>query len=108
MSTYARIVDGFALDCQVASDIAELATRFNPDWLATHTFSMVPDGTVHGAYDNGDGTFTNPSAPPDPDPVQPQPTISDLQQQIAALTNAVAIAVPAAAAALQQNQIKGS
>lgn len=60
MSTYGRLVGGYALDCQVASSLAELAERFHPDWLARNPFSQVPDGTLHGATDNGDGTFTNP------------------------------------------------
>ena len=64
MTTYARLVNGFALDCQVAASAAELAARFHPAWLAANPFTVVPDGTIHGARDNGNGTFTNP--PPTP------------------------------------------
>lgn len=63
MTTYARLVDGFAVDCQVAANTAELSARFHPDWYAAHPFSVVPDGTLHGAKDNGNGTFTNPPSP---------------------------------------------
>lgn len=60
MTTYARIVDGRAYDCQTASSPAELAKRYHPQWLAANPFTVVPDGTLHGAVDNGNGTFTNP------------------------------------------------
>ena len=65
MTTYARLVNGHALDCQTAASATELAARFHPSWLAANPFTVVPDGTVHGARDNGNGTFTNP-APPAP------------------------------------------
>jgi len=61
MTTYARIVSGYALDCQVAATATELSARFHPDWLTANPFTVVPDGTIHGAKDNGDGTFTNPT-----------------------------------------------
>lgn len=61
MSTFARIFDGFALDCQVADSEMELASRFHPEWLSNNPFVIVPGGTLHGARDNGDGTFTNPA-----------------------------------------------
>jgi len=64
MTTFARIVGGYAVDCQTASSIEVLATRFHPEWLAKNPFVIVPDGTLHGALDNGNGTFTNPSPPP--------------------------------------------
>lgn len=64
MTTYARLVNGHALDCQVAASVADLAERFHPAWLAANPFSIVPDGTLHGAKDNGNGTFTNPPVPP--------------------------------------------
>ncbi len=60
MTTFARVLGGYALDCLTASDASGLAARFHPDWLAAHPFVIVPDGTKHGAADNGDGTFTNP------------------------------------------------
>ena len=70
MKTFARIVDGFAIDIQIADSLADLATRFNPEWLARNPFTQVPDGTEHGAFDNGDGTFTNPT-PPVPEAPKP-------------------------------------
>lgn len=70
MTTFARIVGGFALDCQIAATATELAARFHPEWLAKNPFIVVPDGTLHGALDNGNGTFSNPLPPV---PVVPQP-----------------------------------
>lgn len=67
MTTYARIVDGHAVDIVVTPP--ELNERFHPEWLARQNFVVVPDGTEHGATDNNDGTFTNPPAPPPPAPV---------------------------------------
>lgn len=64
MTTYARLVGGVALDCQVAGSTTELAARFHPAWLADNSFTVVPDGTTHGAKDNGNGTFTNPTGSP--------------------------------------------
>lgn len=61
MTTYARLVDGFALDCQVAECTADLSGRYHPEWFSRQSFVVVPDGTIHGAENNGDGTFTNPS-----------------------------------------------
>lgn len=68
MTTFARLVGGYALDCQIVATAAELAARFHPDWLAANPFAVVPDGTVHGATENGDGTFTNPAPPSEPSP----------------------------------------
>lgn len=59
MTTFARIVGGFAIDCRVQASATELAACFHPDWLAKNPFVQVPDGTLHGAKDNGNGTFTN-------------------------------------------------
>lgn len=64
MSTFARIVDGIAVD--VKTTPPSLGEQFNPEWLARQTFIQVPDGTLIGAQDNGDGTFTNPVIPPAP------------------------------------------
>lgn len=61
MTTFARIVDGYAIDCRVHTSATELAACFHPSWLAVNPFVVVPDGTAHGAKDNGDGTFTNPA-----------------------------------------------
>ena len=63
MTTYARIVNGVALDCRVQASASELVACFHPDWLTAHPFVVVPDGTLHGAKDNGNGTFTNPPPP---------------------------------------------
>lgn len=71
MTTYARIVGGHATDIQIVASAAELAARFHPAWLAANPFVVVPDGTSHGARDNGNGTFTNP-APPSPSTPAPR------------------------------------
>lgn len=59
MSTYARIVSGYAVDVVVTPPL--LNERFNAEWLAHQTFIVVPDGTQNGAKDNGDGSYTNPA-----------------------------------------------
>lgn len=64
MTTFARLVNGYALDCRVHASATEMTACFHPDWLAANPFTVVPDGTIHGAKDNGNGTFTNPPAPP--------------------------------------------
>lgn len=48
MTTYARLVDGHALDCCVHANAEELAACFHPEWLAANPFSAVPDDTRHG------------------------------------------------------------
>lgn len=69
MTTFARLINGVALDCQIGT-VSDLATRFHPVWLSKNPFTEVPDGTLHGAKDNGDGTFSN--------PVIVQPALIDL------------------------------
>lgn len=64
MTTYAHIIDGFAVDVVVTPP--ELKDRYHPDWLARNPFNVVPDTDIHGellrsgAIYNGDGTFINP------------------------------------------------
>lgn len=81
MTTYARISGGFALDCQVATSLDDLKSRFHPEWLAAHPFVVVPDGTIHGAKDNGNGTFTNPP-PPTPPTIDVELTRKDFRNHI--------------------------
>ncbi len=98
MTTFARLVDGVALDCQILATATELAARFHPEWLAKHPFVVVPDGTIHGAVDNGNGTFTNPVLPEPVAPPAPAPDpIAVLTEKIDQLTSALAVAVPATA-----------
>lgn len=63
MTTYARIVSGLAVDVRVHATATELEACFTAAWLAAHPFTVVPDGTIHGAKDNGNGTFSNPTPP---------------------------------------------
>lgn len=65
MATFAHIAPGSSevLDPRIAGSIEEYKASWGElaetTW-ADHTFKQVTDGTVHGAIDNGDGTFTNP------------------------------------------------
>lgn len=61
MTTYARIVHNKTVDVCVTPPALE--ERFHPEWLAKQAFVVVPDGTLNGATDNGDGTFKNPPPP---------------------------------------------
>lgn len=81
MTTYAHIVDGHTTNVVVTPP--DLSLRFHPDWLAANPFVVVPDGTLHGARDNGDGTFSNPPAPAPPAPPELNAT-----EQVNAMTRA--------------------
>ncbi len=68
MSTFARIVNGVALD--VAVTPPTLASRFHPDWLAANPFTAVPDNDTNGhplqsgaVTLDGGVSFTNPAVP---------------------------------------------
>ncbi len=104
MSTFARIVDGVALDCQVADDASELAARFHPEWLARNPFTQVPDGTAHGAVSDGHGGWINPPPAPVPAPLEPQPVtdpIAELKASIKAIADVLVAVYPNAAASLK-------
>lgn len=63
MTKYARIKETHLIDVwRVPEDYPDLATRDR--CLGADGWIEVPDDAVHGAHDNGDGTFTNPPAPP--------------------------------------------
>lgn|GEM_PF-1830406 len=73
MTTFARIESGIAFDPVVAASAEAAKAIFGPiadAWV----FTLVPDGTKHGARDNGDGTFTNPI------PRAVEPTYSSLSK----------------------------
>lgn len=74
MSTFARIFDGFAVDIQVAETRADLASRFNLEWLSRNPFIVVPDDTRHGrsVTVNQDGSLSCGENPPLPD-LTPKP-----------------------------------
>lgn len=62
--TYAQIIGGFVQNC-VDRPVGEC---FSPDYIASETdagrpWVAVPDGTLSGAKDMGDGTFQNPVLP---------------------------------------------
>ncbi len=93
MTTYAEVVDGIAAN-PVPGDPKDY---FPEEWLAKNPpFQIVPDGTQHGAKDDGaggwnnpdgshvakDGTFT-PAQKPQPKPATTKQQILD---QIAILT----------------------
>ena len=67
MTTFARIEGGYTVDAQIASTVDEVLTRYSVQYRSGKTWVVVPDGTQSSAFDNGDGTFTNPpSAPKSP------------------------------------------
>ncbi len=74
MTTFAQVYDGTAHNIVEGPTLDDaIAGKFSPDWVANeaaagHVFTAVPDGTMHGAKDNGDGTFSNPAAPAAPIP----------------------------------------
>jgi hypothetical protein len=63
---YAHTETGRALDPQFDSDAGKYAARFTAEVIENWSIVQVPDDTLHGALDNGDGTFTNPQPPPSP------------------------------------------
>ena len=66
MTTFAHTETGKALDPHQNDIEAKYRARFNPALIANWSIVQVPDGTLHGATDNGDGTYTNPVKPPPP------------------------------------------
>lgn len=69
MTTFAQVFDGCAHNVVVGETFdAAIDGTYNATWVqneidAGRPWTIVPDGTKHGAVANGDGTFTNPSAP---------------------------------------------
>lgn len=64
--TFAQTASGRAENpCDGLTLEDALASSFHPDFVAREISAgrpwvSVPQGTLHGAMDNGDGTFTNP------------------------------------------------
>jgi len=66
MTTFAHLAHGSleVLDPRVYDTVEEYKTSFAGAAETTfgdHTFKQVTDGTLHGARDNEDGTYTNPA-----------------------------------------------
>ncbi len=61
MPLFAHTETGHALDVWPNDTEAEYLARFPA--ASGWSVVQVPDGTVHGACGDGDGTFTNPSSP---------------------------------------------
>ena len=62
MTKYARNKDGFLTDVwRVPEDYPTIEIRDR--CLGAANWIVVPDSAIHGAKDNGDGTYTNPVAP---------------------------------------------
>ncbi|KAA5602611.1 hypothetical protein F1188_20490 [Roseospira marina] len=78
MTTYARILNGIAVDVVTADP----ATLFHP--LIAAEFVTVPDDVVPGALLDGD-EWTPPPPPPDPEP-EPEPATPLEQARAAVLT----------------------
>lgn len=70
---FARIVNGLAVDVFEVHGSGGLAACAHPDWIevrgGVNSWVVVPDGTQHGALDNGDGTFTNPESHASVEPI---------------------------------------
>jgi hypothetical protein len=64
MALFAHIEAGFALDPQFNQTADEYKGRFGDAVTAGWAVVVVPDGTQHGAKDNGDGTYANSPATP--------------------------------------------
>lgn len=65
MTTFAHEKNLTVFDPQENENLDEYLLRYNAvavfTWVTSgHSFKEVPDGTLHGAHDNGDGTYTNP------------------------------------------------
>ena len=83
MATFAHIAGGIVYDPQVNATLNEYKARFGSlvtgAWAA-HTFTQVPDGTLHGATDAGGGNYNNPTpqTPPAADLVRTKKEIRAL------------------------------
>lgn len=90
---YARLRDGHLIDVyRVPEDFADVETLNR--CLPGGGFFVVPDDAVHGALDNGDGTYTNPVSPPVVEPTAPeviQPSKADLLAKVQELINAISV-----------------
>lgn len=104
MATFAHTETGIVLDAQCDKSMDDYkcrygagpqrpnendeayAARLEKSVAAKWKIVEVPEGTEHGAKDNGDGTFTNPQ-PPVVVPVPPPPATTKQQilDQIAVL-----------------------
>ena len=91
MKTFAQIIGGQAINIVMGDDVdSALAKAFADDFVKKQIalgnyWISVPDGTQPGAKDNGDGTFTNPTAPPPP----PKTSKQQILDQLAVLTGLV-------------------
>ncbi len=84
MTTFAHTETGQALDPRIEKSKQDYYDKSSElvrdDWIII----QVPDGTQHGAKDNGDGTFSNPAPPPKPQPA-PVTTKQQILDQITIL-----------------------
>lgn len=67
MALFAHVSNNEVLDPRQAADLDAYKASFGgaaETAFADHTFKEVPAGTLHGARDNGDGTYTPPPEPP--------------------------------------------
>ncbi len=79
MTLFAHVETGKALDVQPNTSAAEYRARYTVEVTAGWDVVQVPNGTEHGAVDNHDGTFTNPSS-------TPVPSADDSAAQLKAIT----------------------
>ena len=78
MSKFAHIETGFALDPHESDSAEAYLKRFTEDATKDWLVVEVPKGTEHGAKDNGDGTFTNPTQPALPRPQKRTVTLEEV------------------------------
>ena len=85
MTRFARVYGGRVLDPIEVPQASDIQGRYTPDYISSVggllAWIGVADGTEHGATDNGDGTYTNPSPPPH----TPVPVAATLAQIVDAI-----------------------
>lgn len=86
MPLFAHIETRNALDVYENVDPKEYVGRFASDVILGWEISEVPEGTIHNALKNSDGTYTNPVVvvPDTPEPAQP--TLGEIKAKLAEIT----------------------
>lgn len=107
MPLYAHTESGFAHDPQQNASPAEYAARFHASVSGAWQIVQVPDGTLHGAKDNGGGNYTNPTPPVPPAPAYRKLLRGDRLEILSAVfSDARQTAIDTASAALADDASK--
>lgn len=64
MKLFAKIDGGKVINIQLAGDVAAYQALYPQFDTKSWVIKTVPDGTLAGATDNNDGSFSNPPEPP--------------------------------------------